>query len=65
MLINPRFVNNTIELNSRFDRIMLRNTYPCELPILKECGIFGKKVYQDINLSASDHYGLVVEIDFD
>ena len=26
---NPRFRNNTIETNVRFDRILLRNTYPC------------------------------------
>lgn len=59
---NPRFQNNTIETNSRVDRILLRNTYPCRFPILKECSLFGKRIYQDIGLSASDHYGIVIEI---
>lgn len=60
---NPRFKNNTIEINSRFDRILLRNTYPYEFPILSKCSIFGKTIYKDIELAASDHYGLVVEIE--
>lgn len=61
---NPRFVNNTIEINSRVDRIMLRNTYPVEFPILKECHIFGRKVYAETRLAASDHYGVSVDIEF-
>lgn len=60
---NPRFSRNTIELNSRFDRILLRNTYPCEFPMLRNCMIFGKTVYKGINLSASDHYGVMVEVE--
>ena len=61
---NPRFSNNTIETNLRADRILLRNTYPCAFPVLKACSLFGKRVYDDIHLSASDHYGVVVEMDF-
>lgn len=61
---NPRFMNNTIELNARFDRILLRNTYPYEFPMLKECSVFGKRIYTDINLSASNHYGVVMEMDY-
>lgn len=60
---NPRFKHNTIETNVRFDRILLRNPYPSDFPVLKNCSIFGKKVYSDISLAASDHYGLVVEVD--
>lgn len=60
---NPRFRHNTIELNSRFDRILLRNTYPCEFPMLRKCSIFGKTIYKDINLSASDHYGVMVDME--
>lgn len=60
---NPRFTRNTIETNSRVDRILLRNTYPLDPPILNMCAIFGQTIYDDINLSASDHYGVVVEID--
>lgn len=59
---NPRFINNTIELNARFDRILLRNTYPNEFPTLVRCEVFGQTIYKDTNLSASDHYGVVVEI---
>ena len=40
---NPRFKNNIIETNSRYDRILLRNTYPCEFTILRKCTTFGKK----------------------
>lgn len=60
---NPRFKNNTIEVNSRFDRILLRNTYPHEFPVLNMCKIFGKTIYKDIALAASDHYGVVAEIE--
>lgn len=61
---NPRFQNNTIELNTRFDRILLRNTYPEEFPVLKKCTVFGKTIYRDIQLSASDHYGVAVDVEF-
>lgn len=60
---NPRFQNNTIELSSRFDRILLRNTYPREFPVLKNCVTFGQTVYEDIHLAASDHYGVLVELE--
>ena len=59
---NPRFRNNTIELNARFDWILLRNTYPQDFPILESCIVFGKTVYEDIHLAASDHYGVAVEV---
>lgn len=60
---NPRFKHNTIETNSRVDRILLRNPYPCDFPILSECAIFGRTIYEDISLSASDHYGVAVEME--
>lgn len=60
---NPRFKSNTIETNSRYDRILLRNTYPCDFPILRKCTVFGQTIYDDIHLSASDHYGVVVEME--
>lgn len=61
---NPRFQNNTIETNERFDRIILRNTYPEEFPVLKQCILFGKTIYEDIKCSASDHYGVMADIEF-
>ncbi len=60
---NPRFKYNTIETNSRVDRILLRNTYPQDFPILTKCSIFGKTVYEDIALAASDHYGVMIEME--
>lgn len=60
---NPRFKGNTIERNARYDRIMLRNTYPREFPTLKSCTVFGRTIYEDIHLSASDHYGVVVNME--
>lgn len=60
---NPRFKHNTIETNLRCDRILLRNTYPSDFPLLSKCDIFGKTIYKEIDLAASDHYGLAVEIE--
>lgn len=60
---NPRFRGNTIETNQRFDRIMLRNTYPNDFPVLLDSNIFGTKVYEDIGLAASDHYGVYVQLE--
>lgn len=60
---NPRFHANTIEVNQRFDRIFLGNPYPFEFPKLIECDIFGNKVYSEIGLAASDHYGVYAKIE--
>lgn len=62
-LNNPRFCNNTIEINQRIDRIFIRNTYPVPFPQLIECDIFGTEVYSEMNLSASDHYGVYAVIE--
>ena len=59
---NPRFVDNTIELNARYDRILLRNTYPAAFPVLRRCITFGHTVHRETGLAASDHYGVMVEI---
>lgn len=60
---NPRFKGNTVETNSRFDRILLQNTYPQQFPVLNRCNVFGTAIYEDIALAASDHYGVVVEME--
>lgn len=62
-LKNPRFHTNTIEINQRFDRIFLRNTYPLKFPKLIECDIFGTEAYSENGLSASDHYGVYARIE--
>lgn len=65
---NPRWgivqPKNTIEVNQRFDWILLKNPYPAEFPILKECAIFGTEISDETCLAASDHYGVIAEIDF-
>lgn len=65
---NPRWnitePKNTIEVNQRFDWILLKNPYPAELPVLKNCMLFGTEITKEINLAASDHYGIMVEIEF-
>jgi len=65
---NPRWgviqPANTIEINQRFDWIMLKNPYPLEFPVLKECRLFGTEISEKNKLSASDHYGVWAEINF-
>ena len=65
---NPRWgiaePKNTIEANQRFDWILLKNPYPAELPELKNCMLFGTEITKETNLAASDHYGIMVEIEF-
>ena len=35
-----------------------------QLPELKSCTMFGTKISEETHLAASDHYGIVVEIEF-
>ena len=65
---NPRWgiaePKNTIEVSQRVDRILLKNPFPAELPELKNCIIFGTEISKETGLAASDHYGVVAEIEF-
>lgn len=65
---NPRWNSlnnkNTIELNQRFDRIMLKNSYPNKPPLLVRCAIFGTTIGKETGLCASDHYGVFAELEF-
>lgn len=65
---NPRWgigePKNTIEVNQRFDWILLKNPYPSQLPKLKGCMLFGTEISKQTNLAASDHYGIMAEIEF-
>ena len=65
---NPRWgiaePRNTIEVNRRFDWILLKNPYPNELPELKSCTVFGTKISEETHLAASDHYGIMAELEF-
>lgn len=61
---NPRWQGaNTIECCQRFDRIYLQNPYPQPFPVLRSCGIFGRKVSDLTHLAASDHYGVYADLD--
>lgn len=65
---NPRWgisePKNTIEVSQRVDRILLKNPFPAGLPELKNCVIFGTEVSKETGLAASDHYGVIAEIEF-
>ena len=64
---NPRWgtvePKNTLEVNQRFDWILLRNPYPSSMPELKSCMLFGTGISKQTGLAASDHYGVVAEIE--
>lgn len=65
---NPRWGTaepvNTIEVNQQLDWILLKNPYPTKLPELKNCMLFGTDITKETGLAASDHYGIVIEIEF-
>lgn len=61
---NPRWKGkNSIETNQRFDRILMKNTYPNEFPKLEKVFVFGKDVSKS-GYCASDHYGVCAELKF-
>lgn len=55
---NPRWgtaePENTLEVNQRFDWILLKNPYPAELPRLKSCTLFGTEIAEETGLAAID-----------
>ena len=60
---NPRWDNeNNLEIPGRFDWILLKNPYPKISPKIIRCRCIGTKRIECI--TPSDHYGVVVEIDF-
>jgi len=60
---NPRWdKENAIEVPARFDWIMLKYPYPKENPKLKFTDIIGDK--REDNITPSDHYGVICDIDF-
>lgn len=62
---NPWFAGkNTIEINQRFDRILLKNTYPKSFPILLSCNLFGTDISPLTGYAPSDHYGVCADLDF-
>ncbi len=63
---NPRWKGeNTIEVNQRFDRILLMNPYPESFPQLVCCATFGKEIDTDTGLTPSDHWGVYCDLLFE
>ncbi len=65
---NPRWgvvdPPNTIQKSVRYDRILLKNPYPQDFPILQSLERFGTKISPVTHLCASDHYGVSAELIF-
>jgi len=65
---NPRWgiidPPNTIQKSVRYDRILLKNPYPQEFPILQSFERFGTNISPVTRLCASDHYGVAAELIF-
>lgn len=60
---NPRWDNeNVMEIPGRFDYIMLKSPYPKKNPILNSVNIIGDN--RELELTPSDHYGVICDIDF-
>lgn len=63
---NPRWKSkNFTYTSSRLDRIYIRDAFPKSPPQLKYFSLFGKNIDEQSGYCASDHYGVVAEIDFD
>ena len=62
---NPRWKGlKSIEVSRRYDRILVRTTYPMDLPILEKCEIFGRTISEKSGYAASDHYGVYADLYF-
>ena len=48
---NPRWKGlKSIEVSRRYDRILVRNTYPMDLPILEKCETFGRTISEKVDM---------------
>ncbi len=65
---NPRWgiidPPNTTQKSVRYDRILLKNPYPQDFPVLHSFERFGTAVSPTTHLCASDHYGISAELIF-
>lgn len=60
---NPRWKGkNVASTSSRVDRIYFRDTFPKPFPEFVSYNLFGKSVNEKSGYCASDHYGVVAEI---
>lgn len=64
---NPRWKSHGYKecAGTRIDLILLKNAYPKPSPKLKEFHLFGTEVSADTGYCASDHYGVIAELDFE
>lgn len=63
---NPRWQGRRVAVCSgRVDRIYFRDAFPKPYPQLKSFSLFGKTIDEQSGYCASDHYGVVAEIDFE
>ena len=63
---NPRWKSKPVTYTgSRVDRIYLRDPFPKPPALLESFSTFGKEVDQQSEYCASDHYGVMAEINFD
>lgn len=62
---NPRWKNKKVPYKSaRFDRIYTCDTYPNEILKFINFELFGKEVNKQSGFCPSDHYGVMVELNF-
>lgn len=63
---NPRWKGKNVAYTSgRIDRIYIRDAFPKPPHQLKYFSLFGKNIDEQSGYCASDHYGVVAEIDLD
>lgn len=63
---NPRWKGKKFTYtSSRLDRIYVRDTFPKAPPQLRYFSLFGKNIDEQSGYCASDHYGVIAEVDFD
>ena len=63
---NPRWQgNNVAYTGGRVDRVYLKDAFPKSQPILKSFALFGKEINEKSGYCASDHYGVMVEVELE
>lgn len=62
---NPRWQGgNSVEVNQRFDRILMMDPYPRDFPRLLLFDTFGKSIDSQTGLAPSDHWGVFADLLF-
>lgn len=62
---NPRWQGgNSVEVNQRFDQILMMDPYPRDFPRLLLFDTFGKSIDSQTGLAPSDHWGVFADLLF-